>query len=126
MYHFLIRKKIRKIFQDLSHGDFEPSLRQISPRSFEHVFPGNHCLGGKRHKVESMRQWFQRLFRLFPRLEFEIKDILVKGGPWNTLIAIEWVDQGNTIDGHPYQNNGTHVIRIKWGRLISIHAYLDS
>ena len=126
MYHFFIHQKIQKVFEQLSRGDFESSLGQIAVGSFEHKFPGNHCLGGTRHTVDGMRRWFKRLFSLFPQLEFEVKDILVKGGPWNTLIAVEWIDRGFTQDGRPYQNYGAHLLRLKWGRLVSIHAYLDS
>ena len=126
MYHSFIRQKIKKVFEQLSRGDFEPSLAQIAVGHFEHRFSGNHCLGGTRHSVDGMRRWFQRLFTLFPHLEFEVKEILIKGGPWNTLVAVEWIDRGITQDTKPYQNNGTHMIRLKWGKLISIHAYLDS
>ena len=126
MYHTVIRQKITKVFEQLSRGEYEPSLAQIAVGNFEHKFPGNHCLGGTRHTVDGMRRWFRRLFVLFPRLEFEIKNIFVKGGPVNTLVAVEWIDRGITRDDKPYDNCGTHILRLQWGRLVSIHVYLDS
>jgi len=26
----------------------------------------------------------------------------------------------------PYENEGTHVLRFSWGRLVGLHAYLDT
>jgi ketosteroid isomerase-like protein len=73
-----------------------------------------------------MRRWFERLFLLFPGLNFEIKDILVKGWPWNTVVVVEWIDRATTKDGQPYVNEGVHIIRFCLGRLVELHAYLDS
>ena len=125
MYHSLVRKKIQKIFQQLSEGNFEPSLKSISS-DFEHQFSGDHCLGGQRHTSDGMRRWFKRLFFLFPQLKFEVKEILVKGWTWNTVVSVEWIDRGKTQDGQPYSNQGVHFLHLRWGKLVSIHAYLDS
>ena len=125
MYHYFIRKKISWVFQRLGEGDFESLLKDFSVH-FEHRFAGNHCLGGERHTVDGMRRWFKRLFSLFPQLKFEIKEIIVNGGPGNTVVSIEWRDYGKRQDGLPYENYGVHFIRLKWGRVVSVHAYLDT
>ena len=127
MYHFFVRRMARWAFERLNSGDYEAFLKgfTLAP-DFTHTFAGNHALGGIRHSEEGMRRWFERLFRLFPGLNFEIKDILVQGWPWNTVVAVEWIDRAKPKDGQPYVNEGVHVLRLRQGRLVEVHAYLDS
>jgi ketosteroid isomerase-like protein len=63
---------------------------------------------------------------VFPDLQFEVKALVVKGWPWNTLAVVEWEDWANTRDGNGYRNQGVHVIRLRWGRVVSLHVYLDT
>lgn len=91
MYTYFVRQFVKKSFESLNHGDYESVLQGVSP-SITHTFSGTHALSGTRHSVEAMRQWFQRLYILSPKLEFEIKNIVVSGFPWDTTIAVEWVD----------------------------------
>jgi ketosteroid isomerase-like protein len=73
-----------------------------------------------------MRNWFQRLFRLLPHLTFNIKHISVSGPPWDTTIVVEWRDTATLPGGAPYVNDGAHVIRMRWAKVTSLHAYLDT
>ena len=52
--------------------------------------------------------------------------MLVRGWPWRTVAIVEWVDRARPADGVPYVNEGTHVLRLSWGRVVGIHAYLDT
>ena len=47
MYHFIVRRQVRKIFEGLSRGDWQSALGGMADR-FEHVFPGDHALAGTR------------------------------------------------------------------------------
>lgn len=96
MYHAIVRRKARGIFESLGHSR------------------------------DAMERWFERLFRLFPEIEFEIKRVVAKGWPWDTLVAVEWTDSGKAADGRPYVNAGAHWIRLRWGKAVDIHAYLDT
>jgi ketosteroid isomerase-like protein len=125
MYHTIVRRKVVGIFQALGRGDYEVALAGLAP-SFEHVFAGTHALGGQRHTAAAMRNWFQRLFRLLPHLAFNIKHTAVSGPPWDTTIVVEWRDTATLPGGAPYVNDGVHVIRMRWGRVTSLHAYLDT
>ena len=125
MYHLLIRRRLHRVFQHLSTGNYEYALSQMSER-FEHLFSGNHPLGGTRHTLTGFRRWFKRLYQLFPDLRFEIKNIFVNGWPWNTVAVVEWIDRATLADGQPYINKGVHVIGIRWGRVTSLHVYLDT
>lgn len=125
MYQIIFQNQARQAFENLNQGNYEPILKSMASR-FTHTFSGSHALGGTRHTTEAMRHWFERLFRLSPGLHFDIKAILVKGSPWNTVVTVEWVDQFTALDGQPYSNEGVHVLRFLWGRVVEIHAYLDT
>jgi ketosteroid isomerase-like protein len=125
VYHMIIKKSITSVFERLNDGDYEYALSGIGT-TFEHRFAGEHCLGGKRTSAEALRRWFERLFRLFPNLRFEMHSIAVSGGPWDTTVVVEWTDRATPADGKDYVNSGVHVIRMRWGRVVSIHAYLDT
>jgi squalene cyclase len=46
--------------------------------------------------------------------------------PWNTTVAVEWVDRATPADGSDYVNEGVHIIKMKWGKVVYLHAYLDT
>jgi ketosteroid isomerase-like protein len=125
MYTYFVRKKTRQSFSSLSKGDYESVLKGISP-SIEHTFSGTHALGGTRHSIEAMRRWFQRLFILSPELNFTIKNIVASGPPWDTTVAVEWVDSAKPADGSDYVNEGVHIIKMRWGKVVYLHGYLDT
>jgi ketosteroid isomerase-like protein len=125
MYHAIVRRKVTDSFAALSRGDYEVPLAAMAPR-FEHIFAGAHPLGGTRHTVPTMRRWFERLFRLNEHLNFTIKHIAVSGWPWDTTIVVEWRDSATLASGESYVNDGTHIVRMRWGKVVALHAYLDT
>lgn len=125
MYHWVVRRLLRQTFAALSRGDYESVLKGVSP-SVTHTFSGTHALGGTRHSRDAMRRWFQRLYRLFPGLNFEIRNIAVSGWPWDTTAAVEWTDRATPADGSAYVNEGVHMIKLRLGKLVYLHAYLDT
>jgi ketosteroid isomerase-like protein len=52
--------------------------------------------------------------------------IAASGGPWDTTVVVEWTDRATPADGKDYVNSGAHVIGMRWGKVVSIHAYLDT
>lgn len=126
MYHAIVRRRVAQTFEALGRGDYEVALAGMAQR-FEHNFSGAHALGGTRHTKAGMRLWLERLFRLNRKLDFTVKHIAVSGTPWNTTAVIEWRDTATLADGDSsYFNDGTHVIRMRWGKVVSLHAYLDT
>jgi len=125
MYHAIVRHRVAQTFNALSRGNYEFALAGMASR-FEHTFSGNHALGGTRHTVAGMRLWFERMFRLNQKLDFTIQHIAVSGTPWDTTAIIEWRDTVTLTNGTSYLNDGTHVIRMRWGKVVSLHAYLDT
>jgi ketosteroid isomerase-like protein len=125
VYHMIVKKSVTSVFERLNKGDYEYALSGIGA-TIEHRFAGEHCLGGTRTSTARLRHWFERLFRLFSNLRFEIHSIAASGWPWDTTVVVEWTDRATPADGKDYVNSGAHVIRMRWGKVVSIHAYLDT
>jgi ketosteroid isomerase-like protein len=125
MYHAFVRHRLREVFAALSRADDERVLSGMAAH-FEHTFSGSHPLGGTRHSLPALRRWFERLRSLNKQLAFTVKHIAVSGGPWDTTAVVEWRDTATLANGSAYVNDGSHVVRIRWGRVVSLHAYLDT
>jgi ketosteroid isomerase-like protein len=125
MYHAIVARMVRRGFERLSAGDYSVALAGAAA-NVHHVFAGEHPLGGERHSREAFRRWFERLFRLFRVLRFEIREVLVRGWPWRTVVAVEWRAQVTPAVGPSYVNEAAHVIHIRWGRAVYVHAYENS
>ena len=125
MYKAIARRKVRGLFAALSRGDWEAAMSDVAP-DVHHVFPGDNAIGGERHSREAMELWFKRLYRLIPEIEFEVKQVSVRGWPWDMSVAVEWSDRGKSADGVAYENEGAHWVRLRNGKATYIHAYLDT
>jgi ketosteroid isomerase-like protein len=115
MYHAIVRGRVRALFNAVNRGDAEPVLRLFA-RRFEHSFVGDHALGGMRTTLPATRRWYERLYRLLPDIRFELRRIQVSGGPWNTLVLVEWDETNSGTDGVRTYNSGIHVLHLRWGR----------
>ena len=67
MYHAMVRRNVIRPFEALNRGDIDYVVAGLAPR-FEHIFSGDHTLGGMRHTRPAIRAWFERLFRVLPAL----------------------------------------------------------
>jgi ketosteroid isomerase-like protein len=125
MYKAIARRRARATFDALSRGDWEAAIEDVAP-DVHHVFPGDNAIGGERHSKDAMARWFERVYRLIPELRFEVRNVAVKGPPWDMMVAVEWIDYGKAVDGVPYANEGAHWIRLQRGKVTYIHAFLDT
>ena len=125
MYHAIVRRRARGVFEQLSAGDWERIAGQLAP-DVHHVFPGDHPLGGERHTRAAVLRWLERLGRLYPGHDFHIHRVLSRGWPWSTWVVIQWTAQLRPQVGEPYGNAGSHWVRIRWGKATYFHAYLDT
>jgi ketosteroid isomerase-like protein len=125
MYHMFVRRTAVWAFAQLNAGNYAALLDRCAPQ-VQHSFAGEHALGGSRRGIPALRNWFQRLYRLFPNLEFEIVDVLVRGWPWNTRVIVRWIDRAQLAGNLNYENTGVHALRLRWGRLTHLQAYLDT
>jgi len=125
LYRAIVKRRARGVFAALSRGDWEAVSADLAGE-VHHVFAGDNALGGERYSRTAFEQWLQRLYRLIPEIEFEVRDVAVRGWPWDTAVAIEWTDRGIAADGTPYVNHGSHWIRLRWGKGVEVHGYLDT
>jgi ketosteroid isomerase-like protein len=124
VFRFFVRRRVHGIFDALSRGDYGVALDGLAD-DVHHVFAGDHALGGERHSRAAVERWFERLFRLY-ELRFEVRRVLVSGPPWEFVVGVEWRADALPKAGEPYVNEGAHVIRIRRGRVVYLHAYEDS
>ena len=126
MYHAIVRRKIRGLFDAVNQGDFHPVLASFTPDA-EHVFIGeNHALAGRRDNPASIRQWYERLHALMPDLTFMLHRIDVAGGPWATIAVIEWTERNSGTDGVETKNSGVHVVHLRWGKMTRLLILTDT
>jgi ketosteroid isomerase-like protein len=115
MYHAIVRRRIRRLFDAVNRGDAEPVLRAFAPR-FEHAFLGDHALGGSRSTLSATRRWYERLYRLLPDIRFDLRSVAVSGGPWNTIVVVEWDETNSGAENVRTTNHGFHIVQLRWGR----------
>lgn len=125
MYHAIVERRIRHVFARLGAGDFQPMLDSLAP-AFRYRFEGDSPIGGVRTCRASMRLWWERMYRLFPGLSFEVRDVVIAGGPWHTRIftLLEFVKP--LPDGTRYGNVVMQRMEMKWGRITEIHTLEDT
>ena len=125
MYHAVVAHKVRSVFAAISRGDVSPMLDSLAP-DFEYRFEGDSPIGGVRRQRESMRLWWERMYRLFPGFSFVVRDVMVVGPPWNTRISTQLDFLMPLPDGRSYRNVVMQTMRMRWGRVTQIHTLEDT
>ena len=125
MYHQIVARKIRSIFASISGGDYEPMLKALAPE-FVYRFEGDTSIGGERRTLPAMRAWWERMYRLFPSLSFDVRDVIVNGSPWNTRAATYLKFRTPLPDGRVYENDVVQIVHLRWGRVTYVHTIEDS
>ena len=125
MYHAIVERKVRHVFARLGVGDFHPMVDSLAPR-FRYRFEGDSPIGGVRSSRETLQLWWERMYRLFPGLAFEVRDVVVSGGPWRTRIftLLDFVKP--LPDGTRYTNVVMQRMVMKWGRITEILTLEDT
>lgn len=125
MYYTIVKHKLTQAFNGLNAGNIQAVLNEFSEHA-EHYFIGQHALSGTRHTKASIQQWYQRLFKLFPDIHFDLHTIRIQGMPWNTLAIVDWTEVNSGTDGIRTQNSGVNIMRIRWGKVTSVRIYTDT
>jgi ketosteroid isomerase-like protein len=136
MYKWTVRTLVRRGIERLNAGDPSFLLRMTAP-NVELCFPGDNSwatmfrpteAGRARHVthrgIDEARAFAQRFVE--EGVTFEIEDILVNGGPWNTRIALRAHNYIATPAGDTYNNRVVAVLELRWGRLHRWEDYEDT
>jgi len=125
VYHTIVRRKLLSNFQKLNQGDYEAIVRQFSPSAYHHV-AGDLSLGGERHSRDGIGQWYTRLYRIFPGIQFTVRGVVIQGLPWDTPIAVQFQVSATLKNGQLYTNEVAQFIRLKWGQIAQMRLYEDT
>ena len=125
MYHFIVRRKVRRAFEDLNAGRYGAIVAQFA-KTHRHAMHGEHALGGTRTSLDATREWYGRLQRLLPGLKFQVLSVASSGWPWDTRILVSWRDEFRLPDGMLGANQGVHELRMAWGRVTSLDVHCDT
>ncbi|MGF1472497.1 MAG: nuclear transport factor 2 family protein [Rubrobacteraceae bacterium] len=116
----MLRRNLAKLWA----GDPEPLLATYS-EDVHFVFPGRSSWAADRRGKEEVRRWLERFVRV--GLRFEVREILVSGPPWNTSMCLWFIDRLPTPDGEVvYENRGTIMAKIVWGKVIYYEVNEDT
>ncbi|MBC8170920.1 MAG: nuclear transport factor 2 family protein [Anaerolineae bacterium] len=125
MYHFIVKRIVQHGFREMSKGNYEAAIKLFTP-DIHFKFEGNHALGADLHSVEAVREWFQRISRIFPGLQFKPQRIIVSGMPWATHVATQLQISATLPDGRLYQNTAVQFLHLKWGRVLTDYVLEDT
>ena len=125
MYHFLVERRLRSVFRRLGEGDYWPMIEALAGR-FVYRFEGDSAIGGVRHSRQSMQLWWERMYRLFPGLSFEVQDVVVTGAPWHTRIYTTLEFNKPLPSGVAYRNVVMQRMVMRWGRITEVHTLEDT
>ena len=124
VYSMIVRNRVRSTFDKINSGDYQAMVDGLA-NPFEYLFHGDHALGGRRVSKEAMNRWWERTLRLLPGATFDIRDVLVNGGPWNTRVAVRSLVSGPLPNGEKYENTVFQFMTLKWGKVVSVETVED-
>ena len=78
-----VEHNVRATFRRVGQRDYETLLKLSDP---------SVVFGGTRQTRDALRRWFERLFVLFPGLRFEVKEVAVRGWPWDATVMVQYID----------------------------------
>lgn len=59
-------------------------------------------------------------------VRFEPTEIVVAGGPWNTVVTTRLRITATLPGGSDYANEGVQFLRLRWGKVVEDHIYEDT
>lgn len=104
----------RLLFDAMNSRDFSELENYLAPNAvFD--FPGAGSLVGSRR----IFVFFKVLFRKYPRLVFNVTDMLIDG----ERACVVWDNEGESSVGETYRNSGMTLLRMANGRISFISDY---
>ena len=119
-----VRWAIRRNLTRLWAGDPEPLLATYVD-DVHFTFPGRSSWAGEFRGKEEVARWLRRFVRV--GLRFEVHEILVVGRPWDATLCLWFTDRLTDADGGVvYENRGTIMAKLAWGKIVSYEVNEDT
>jgi ketosteroid isomerase-like protein len=110
------RAIVDRLYEAFLGGDPEGMLALMAD-DVEVRFLGQGTFRG----IEETRRFMSFAGGLLKDVDFRIKKIIIDGDVGCAL----WEETATTADGHPWENHGVDVIRVRDGRIVSLHENND-
>lgn len=125
MYKTIVENKVPNTFDQINAGNYEAMIDGLAP-GFQYRFIGDHPLAGVRTAAETMRLWWQRVFRVLPGVRFDVSDVIVQGHPINTRVAVRSRISAKTAPGATYRNEMMQFICLRLEKISRIETLEDT
>jgi ketosteroid isomerase-like protein len=121
---WLAKKLLSRLMGRLNAGDPEPLLR-LDHRDVRFRFPGDSSWAADLRGKDELRRWLQRFAA--SGVQIFADEVVVRGWPWSTTLAIRGTDHLITPDGERvYANRYVIWGRVRWGLLREYEVYEDT
>ena len=110
------RRVVDALYEAYLAGDGEGMLAQMAD-DVEVTFLGQ----GTFHGIEDVRRFMGFSAGLLRDLDFRIGPLIVDGD----VACAVWQETATTADGKPWENHGVDVIRVRAGKVVSLHENND-
>jgi ketosteroid isomerase-like protein len=110
------RRVVDALYQAFLAGDPEGMIAQMAD-DVEVTFLGQ----GTFHGIPAVRRFFAFAGPLLQDLDFRIGPVVIDGD----VACAVWRETATTRDGQPWENHGVDVIRVRDGRIVSLHENND-
>ncbi|WP_271984756.1 nuclear transport factor 2 family protein [Pseudoclavibacter terrae] len=124
VYARIVEGKVRATFAEINAGNYTAMIDSLG-HPFVYRFHGDHALGGRRTTREAMEKWWQRVAALLPSAQFTIHEVIVRGGPWRTRVAVRSTVRGPLPGGSEYRNTVVQFMTLRWGKVVDVETLED-
>ena len=108
----------------INEGRPEPVLKLIAD-DIEFTFPGTNRWSRIYRGKAELEGFMRELHAL--GLKFVVHDVLVKGWPWNTTVAVVISDSAHGPRGElTYSNRAVEIWKLRWTKIVSGELFEDT
>jgi ketosteroid isomerase-like protein len=125
MYRWFVARIVRRVFAANSRGAWEVAFGMFA-KNLYFRYPGEHALSAEIHRKSEMVEWLERIKALFPKLTFEIEQVVVSGWPWDTKACTCFTACYTLPDGEKVRSPGMQYLQICWSKVKVDNLYLDT
>jgi ketosteroid isomerase-like protein len=117
MYRMIVAARTRAVWRSINARDTGAPWKMAGD-DLHFTFVGATPLGASFVGRDQFRQWLDGVFVRFPDITFDVRDVIVRGWPWNTRVAVRIAIGATLADGTAYENEAVQWVTLRWGRMI--------